>query len=154
MVLLGGLGYSIAIGQALVRGQLLQARARLAVTQQVAPWRAEALVAAGVVEALVGAGRGHPFTLINVCPHNESRHNGMRGRGRGRRVSRGRKRRRRENRTTGVSQWPWRRALPSQSCQTLVMPNALRLVILFDGQMMTSCQIISDVVDSVESYYL
>lgn len=38
-----------------------------------APRRAGALVAAGAVDALVGAGLRQPLTLINVCPQHRDR---------------------------------------------------------------------------------
>lgn len=69
----GGLRRPVAVRVTLEAGQTLQAGAGLAVAQQVAPWRAGALVATGRVEAPVGAGLRQPLALINICPQREDR---------------------------------------------------------------------------------
>lgn len=69
----GRLGRPVAVRVTLEAGQALQTGAGLAIAQQVAPWRAGALVATGRVEAPVGAGLRQPLTLINVCPQRKDR---------------------------------------------------------------------------------
>lgn len=60
----------VAVGEALVAGQALQAGARLAVAQEVLARWAYTAEAARVVDTAVGARRGYRLALVNVCHHN------------------------------------------------------------------------------------
>lgn len=68
-----GLRRAVAVRVTLIAGQPLEPSAGLAVTQQVASRWAGALVAAGSVDALVGARLWKPLTLIYVCPQYKER---------------------------------------------------------------------------------